>query len=158
MSGALSRQIHILSGDGIRYVLLKFISTTCSYVYNTQTSAFIYTIFMQSFFYPWKWIIVVLFEKVCSRYSIIEYCVAWYTIHNAAISFYFLSYHISMVNVVEILLSISREIFIARYLDSDDGMQPECNGISRELRIGFREFFFRRPVTRHCVIRYFYSG
>lgn len=90
---------------------------------------------------------------------VVEYHNATYTIHNVAISFCFLSHHIS-TDVVEILLSISREIHIARYLDSAGyGMQTECSGISRGLRIEFRGiFFFCRPVTRHCVIRYFYSG
>lgn len=69
-----------------------------------------------------------------------------YTIRNAAISFCFLSRHIS-TGVIEILLSISREILKARYLDSagGDGMQTECSaGYLAGPRIGFREFFFWR--------------
>lgn len=67
-----------------------------------------------------------------------------YTIHNAAISFRFLSRHIS-TGVIEILLSISREILKARYLDSadGDGMQAESKRDISPARIGFREFFFR---------------
>jgi len=136
--GAFWRQVHILSGNGIWYVLLEFILTTNSHTHYTN-KRLSHTALSDLFFFrknEWMW------GCLLGASPVVEYHNATYTIHNVAISFCFLSHHIS-TDVVEILLSISREIHIARYLDSAGyGMQTECSGISRGLRIEFRGIFF----------------
>lgn len=107
------------------------------------------------------------------------------TTHNAAISFCFLSRRVSIVGIVEFLLSISRKILAAPVSRSGAMECKTVRGeISRELRIGFGENFFfplhlsaslplpssfspiflsftlsdRSRYSTRRVIRYFYSG
>jgi len=140
--GAFWCQVHILSGNGIWcHALLEFVLTNSHTRTRVNATTYIFSVSI-------KMNACGTFWKKAQLNTPTRY-----TIYNAAISFCFLSRHIS-TDVIEILLSISREILKARYLDSTggDGMQAEFSAgyISPAPNRISRIFF---ALTRYSTLR-----